>query len=57
MVGGLAETQEMLDFCAEHGVSATIELIEGGDVDEYYEKVVDGDVRYRAVIDVATLAG
>ncbi len=55
MVGGLPETQEMLDFCAEHGITATVEVIGADEVDEYYDKVVDGDVRYRAVIDVATL--
>nr|WP_269457994.1 NAD(P)-dependent alcohol dehydrogenase [Microlunatus sagamiharensis] len=55
MVGGIPETQEMLDFCAEHGITATIELIDAGDVDAYYDKVVDGDVRYRAVIDAKTL--
>ena len=55
MVGGLPETQEMLDFCAEHGILAEIELIDAKQVDEYYDKVVDGSVRYRAVIDTATL--
>jgi len=56
MVGGLAETQEMLDFCAEHDIAATVEVISADKVDEYYEKVVDGDVRYRAVIDASTFA-
>ena len=55
MVGGIPQTQEMLDFCAEHGITATIELIDAADVDAYYDKVVDGDVRYRAVIDAKTL--
>ncbi|MYV95580.1 NAD(P)-dependent alcohol dehydrogenase [Streptomyces sp. SID1034] len=55
MVGGLEQTQEMLDFCAEHGITATIELISADQVDEYYEKVVSGAVRYRAVIDTDTL--
>ncbi|MGI8418310.1 MAG: NAD(P)-dependent alcohol dehydrogenase [Nakamurella sp.] len=55
MVGGLQETQEMLDFCAEHHIAATIETIDAGKVDEYYDKVVDGHVRYRAVIDAATI--
>ncbi|GAB2762338.1 NAD(P)-dependent alcohol dehydrogenase [Nocardioides salsibiostraticola] len=54
LVGGLAETQEMLDFCAEHNITATVEVIPGSDVDAYYDKVVSGDVRYRAVIDVST---
>ncbi|GAB3989495.1 NAD(P)-dependent alcohol dehydrogenase [Nocardioides marmoraquaticus] len=56
MVGGLPETQEMLDFCAEHGITATVEVITADQVDDYYDKVVHGDVRYRAVIDVASLA-
>ncbi|MET9255447.1 NAD(P)-dependent alcohol dehydrogenase [Streptomyces sp. NPDC003717] len=55
MVGGLPETQEMLDFCAEHGITATVEVISADQVDEYYDKVVGGDVRYRAVIDTDTL--
>ena len=54
MVGGLPETQEMLDFCAEHGITATIELIDAEKAGEYYDKVVDGSVRYRAVIDTST---
>ena len=57
MVGGLPETQEMLDFCAEHGITATVEVISADQVDEYYDKVVSGDVRYRAVIDTSTLTG
>jgi uncharacterized zinc-type alcohol dehydrogenase-like protein len=55
MVGGLGETQEMLDFCAEHGVTATVEVITADQVDDYYDKVVDGDVRYRAVIDAESI--
>lgn len=55
MVGGLPQTQEMLDFCAEHGITATVEVIPADQVDAYYDKVVDGDVRYRAVIDVSTI--
>jgi len=57
MVGGLPETQEMLDFCAEHDIGATVEVIDAKDAGEYYDKVVSGDVRYRAVIDVSTLGG
>jgi uncharacterized zinc-type alcohol dehydrogenase-like protein len=57
MVGGLPEHQEMLDFCAEHGVESEIELIGADDVDAAYDRVVASDVRYRFVIDVAgTLA-
>ncbi|WP_370248010.1 NAD(P)-dependent alcohol dehydrogenase [Nocardioides sp.] len=57
LVGGLPETQEMLDFCAEHGITATVEVIGADDVDAYYDKIVAGDVRYRAVIDTATFSG
>ena len=56
MVGGLPETQEMLDFCAEHGITATVEVIDADQVGDYYDKVVDGKVRYRAVIDVDSIA-
>jgi uncharacterized zinc-type alcohol dehydrogenase-like protein len=55
MIGGLAETQEMLDFCAEHGIGAEIELVSGEQVNTAYERVQDSDVRYRFVIDTATL--
>ncbi|MEU9132454.1 NAD(P)-dependent alcohol dehydrogenase [Kitasatospora sp. NPDC048540] len=54
-IGGIAETQEMLDFCAEHGVAAEIELIRAEQVNEAYERVLAGDVRYRFVIDTATI--
>ena len=54
MIGGIAETQEMLDFCAEHGLGAEIETIGVDDVDGAYDRVVDSDVRYRFVIDIAT---
>ncbi|OHV31223.1 MULTISPECIES: NAD(P)-dependent alcohol dehydrogenase [Pseudofrankia] len=54
-VGGIRETQEMLDFCAEHGIAAEIELIGAGDVNIAYERVLASDVRYRFVIDIATL--
>ncbi|WP_139977355.1 NAD(P)-dependent alcohol dehydrogenase [Nocardioides litoris] len=57
MVGGLELTQQMLDFCAEHGITATVEVISADQVDDYYDKVVSGDVRYRAVIDVPTIGG
>lgn len=55
MIGGLPEHQEMIDFCAEHRIGATVEIISADQVDEYYDKVVTGDVRYRAVIDTETL--
>jgi uncharacterized zinc-type alcohol dehydrogenase-like protein len=54
-IGGLPDTQEMLDFCAEHGVTPEIELIAAAEVDEAYERVESSAVRYRFVIDVATI--
>ncbi|MBN9096515.1 MAG: NAD(P)-dependent alcohol dehydrogenase [Pseudonocardia sp.] len=56
MIGGIAETQEMLEFCAEHGLGAEIETISADQIDEAYDRVVGSDVRYRFVIDVATMA-
>ncbi|MFJ8804891.1 NAD(P)-dependent alcohol dehydrogenase [Streptomyces sp. NPDC102490] len=55
MIGGIAETQEMLDFCAEHGIGAEIELIAASEVNTAYERVMASDVRYRFVIDTATI--
>ncbi|GGB32446.1 alcohol dehydrogenase [Flexivirga endophytica] len=55
MIGGIPETQEMLDFCAEHGIGATVERIDASQVDDAYDKVVAGDVRYRYVIDTSTI--
>ena len=55
-IGGIAETQEMLDFCAEHGLGAEIEIIGGEQINEAYERVLASDVRYRFVIDTATFA-
>ena len=54
-IGGIPETQEMLDFCAEHGLGAEIELIEANQINEAYERVDNSDVRYRFVIDTATI--
>ena len=54
MIGGIAETQEMLDFCAEHGIGAQVETISGEQIDEAWDRVVDSDVRYRFVIDTST---
>jgi len=54
-IGGIPATQEMLDFCAEHGVGATIETIAAKDANAAYDRVVAGDVRYRVVIDTATI--
>jgi uncharacterized zinc-type alcohol dehydrogenase-like protein len=54
MIGGIRETQQMLDFCAEHGLGAEIETITGEQIDHAYERVINSDVRYRFVIDTAT---
>ncbi len=54
-IGGLPETQEMLDYCAEHNIVSDIELINIKDINEAYERMLKGDVRYRFVIDMATL--
>jgi uncharacterized zinc-type alcohol dehydrogenase-like protein len=56
LIGGLAETQEMLDFCAENGIVADIEMISVEQIDDAYERMVKSDVKYRFVIDNATLA-
>jgi len=55
-IGGMRDTQEMLDFCAQHGVKPQIELISADQVDGAYDRVVASDVRYRFVIDAATIA-
>ena len=55
LIGGLPETQEMLDFCAEHGIECDIELIRMQDINTAYERLEKGDVRYRFVIDMASL--
>ncbi|MBW4061984.1 NAD(P)-dependent alcohol dehydrogenase [Candidatus Saccharibacteria bacterium] len=55
LIGGIEQTQEMLDFCAEHHLGAEIEVISADAIDEAYERVVKSDVRYRFVIDIATL--
>lgn len=54
-IGGIPETQEMLDFCAEHNIVSDIELIDIKDITAAYERMIKGDVRYRFVIDLATL--
>ena len=54
MIGGIRETQEMLDFCAEHHIGATVERISGDRIDEAWDRVVGSDVRYRFVIDTST---
>ncbi|HUQ97023.1 MAG TPA: zinc-binding dehydrogenase, partial [Chitinophagaceae bacterium] len=55
MIGGLPETQEMLDYCAEHNIVSDVEVINIKDVNESYDRMLKGDVRYRFVIDMATL--
>jgi uncharacterized zinc-type alcohol dehydrogenase-like protein len=57
LIGGIAETQEMLDFCAEHGIVSDIEMIDIQQIDEAYDRMVRSDVKYRFVIDNASLAG
>lgn len=56
MIGGIPETQEMLDFCAQHGIVADIEMIRADDINGAYERMLKGDVKYRFVIDNASLA-
>jgi len=55
LIGGLAETQEMLDFCAEHGIVSDIEMIDMQQIDEAYDRMQRSDVRYRFVIDNASM--
>jgi uncharacterized zinc-type alcohol dehydrogenase-like protein len=54
-IGGLPETQEMLDYCAEHNIISDVEIINIKDINSAYERMLKGDVRYRFVIDMATL--
>jgi uncharacterized zinc-type alcohol dehydrogenase-like protein len=54
-IGGMEETQEMLDFCAEHGIVSDVEMVNIQDVNEAYERMAKNDVRYRFVIDMASL--
>ena len=55
LIGGIAETQEVLDFCAEHGITCDIEMLDIRDINEAYTRMIAGDVKYRFVIDMATL--
>ena len=57
LIGGIPETQEMLDFCAERGIVADIERVRAEQINEAYERMLRGDVKYRFVIDIGTLAG
>ena len=55
LIGGIAEPQEMLDFCGEHGIVSDIEMIRIQDIDEAQERMLRSDVKYRFVIDMASL--
>ena len=55
LIGGIAETQEMLDFCGEHGITSDIEMVRIQDINEAYERLLKADVKYRFVIDMASL--
>ncbi|SDX68114.1 NAD(P)-dependent alcohol dehydrogenase [Paenibacillus sp. PDC88] len=55
MIGGIRETQEMLDFCAEHNIAPKIEVISADQIDEAYKRVLASDVKYRFVIDTSTM--
>jgi len=55
MIGGIRETQEMLDFCADHGVTADVEIIRIQQINQAYERLLKSDVKYRFVIDMASL--
>ncbi|MBK4998114.1 NAD(P)-dependent alcohol dehydrogenase [Pseudomonas sp. S31] len=57
MIGGIPETQEMLDFCAQHGIVADIEMVDVKNIEAAYDRMLRGDVKYRFVIDSASLAG
>ena len=56
MIGSIKETQDVLDFCAEHNITPDVQMIDIQDVNDAYEKVEDGDVRFRFVIDMASLS-
>ena len=55
LIGGIKETQEMLDFCAEHGIVANIEMVRADQIETAYERMLKSDVKYRFVIDAATM--
>src|SRR6185295_9043623 len=54
-IGGIAETQKMLDYCAEHNITSDVEVIPITDIETAYDRTIKADVRYRFVIDMATL--
>jgi alcohol dehydrogenase (NADP+) len=55
MIGGIAETQEMLDFCAAHNITSDVEVVPIQQINEAYERTMKGQVKYRFVIDIASL--
>jgi len=55
LIGGIPETQEMLDFCAKHGITSDIEMIKMADIDKAYDRMLKSDVKYRFVIDMASI--
>jgi len=55
LIGGIAETQEMLDFCAENNITSDVEMIDIQYIDKAYERMLKSDVKYRFVIDMASL--
>jgi uncharacterized zinc-type alcohol dehydrogenase-like protein len=55
MIGGIAETQEMLDFCGKHDITADVEMIEIQNINEAYERMIKSDVKYRFVVDMRLL--
>ena len=55
LIGGIAETQEMLDFCAQHGITSDIEMVDMSDIETAFARMKKGDVKYRFVIDMATI--
>ena len=57
LIGGIPETQEMLDFCATHHILADIEVVAASAINEAYERMLKADVKYRFVIDLSTLEG
>ena len=57
LIGGIRETQEMLDFCAEHGLASDIEVIAPDQINEAYARLEKSDVRYRFVLDMGRIQG
>jgi uncharacterized zinc-type alcohol dehydrogenase-like protein len=55
VIGGIAETQEMLDFCGKHGITSDVEVIKIQDINTAYERMLKSDVKYRFVINMASL--